>query len=182
MSIITTCLFHSPIGSLILGAYNRQLCLCDWRKRTHRDSIDNQLKIQLSSHYDDQTVQQHNHSVLVDAKQQLTEYFQGLRQQFTIPLLITGTDFQQKVWKTLAHISFGQTTNYFTLAHRMDHPAAARAVANACGANRLSLFIPCHRVIKANNMPGGYAGSTSAKIWLLRQEKKQINKGKKNLV
>ena len=90
---------------------------------------------------------------------------------FTVPLLFAGTDFQQKVWRLLQEIPYGSTLTYAGLAAGLGMPGAVRAVANANGANALSLFVPCHRVIGADGSLTGYAGGTDAKKYLLDLER-----------
>ena len=78
---------------------------------------------------------------------QLDVYFEGRRQAFTLPLWMIGTDFQRLVWEQLRGIGYGDTCSYGALATGLGRPKAVRAVASANGANALSIFIPCHRVI-----------------------------------
>ncbi|WP_115718021.1 methylated-DNA--[protein]-cysteine S-methyltransferase [Gallaecimonas mangrovi] len=112
--------------------------------------------------------------VLTEAAQQLTEFFQGKRQHFTLPLAPKGTAFQQQVWQGLRQIPFGQTCSYGELAKRLGKPSAVRAVAAANGRNPLSVIVPCHRVIGANGQLTGYAGGLARKAWLLDLENKGI--------
>lgn len=104
------------------------------------------------------------------AAAQLDEYFAGKRKAFSVPLLLVGTDFQKAVWQELQNIPYGAAITYAEEARRIERPEAVRAVANANGANALSIFVPCHRVIGANGMLGGYAGGADAKRWLLEME------------
>lgn len=108
--------------------------------------------------------------VLQEAAAQLDEYFAGKRRAFSVPLLLVGTDFQKTVWQELQRIPYGSTITYAGEARRIGRQEAVRAVANANGANALSIFVPCHRVIGADGMLGGYAGGADAKRWLLRAE------------
>ena len=101
---------------------------------------------------------------------QLDEYFMGQRQTFSITINSQGTDFQQKVWRTLQKIPFGETWNYGQLAIAIGNKNASRAVGAANGKNPISIIVPCHRVIGANGTLTGYAGGLKAKDWLLRHE------------
>ena len=92
---------------------------------------------------------------------------------FDIPLLFVGTDFQKRVWKLLLKIPYGQTISYGTMAEKLGNPQAIRAVANANGANAISIFAPCHRVIGSNNSLTGYGGGLNAKKYLLQLEQEQ---------
>lgn len=117
-------------------------------------------------------MQEGNSPVLTDAARQLDEYFHGQRQVFDIPLLLVGTDFQRQVWHQLLRIPFGTTISYAEQAAQIGHPRAVRAVANANGANALSIFVPCHRVIGTHRTLTGYAGGLPAKHFLLQLEQR----------
>lgn len=111
------------------------------------------------------------HPLLLAASEQLTAYFRSERQAFDLPLDLTGgTPFQQAVWQALLRIASGQTMSYGDLAHRIDRPAAVRAVGTAIGRNPLSIIVPCHRVVGANGALTGYAGGLDRKAALLRLE------------
>ena len=108
--------------------------------------------------------------VLSEAARQLTEYFAGERTEFDLPLRPIGTDFQQRVWRALCDIPFGQTWSYGELAEHIGKPTASRAVGLANGRNPISIVIPCHRVIGANGSLTGYGGGIERKRWLLSHE------------
>ena len=101
---------------------------------------------------------------------QLSEYFQGKRQQFDFKINPQGTGFQQKVWKALQEIPFGKTTSYLDLSQKLGDVKAVRAVAAANGKNPLWIVIPCHRVIGSDGSLTGYAGGLWRKKWLLNHE------------
>ena len=105
-----------------------------------------------------------------EAIKQLQAYFEGERDSFTLPIWPIGSPFQQEVWKALQQIPYGSTCSYRDVAVRIGRPEAVRAVANAIGANPLSLLIPCHRVIGQNKRLTGYAGGLEAKQQLLLLE------------
>ena len=104
------------------------------------------------------------------AQKELDEYFMGIRKIFSTPLLPIGTDFQKRVWKALLEIPYGETRSYMEIAERVNNPKGVRAVAQAIGANGISLFIPCHRVIGSNHSLTGFAGGLEAKRILLKIE------------
>ena len=108
--------------------------------------------------------------LLREARMQLQAYFEGERQTFTLPLRLVGTAFQQEIWEVLRKIPYGKCCSYAAIAQQIGRPEAVRAVANASGANPLSLFIPCHRVIGKSGDLTGYAGGLAAKRWLLAHE------------
>ena len=101
---------------------------------------------------------------------ELSEYFAGKRTEFTFPLDMQGTEFQQKVWSALLEIPFGLTWSYGQLAKYIGAPEAAQAVGAANGQNPIGLVVPCHRVIGANGDLTGYAGGIEIKRWLLQHE------------
>jgi AraC family transcriptional regulator of adaptative response/methylated-DNA-[protein]-cysteine methyltransferase len=104
--------------------------------------------------------------------EQLTEYFAGKRNKFYLPIFAPGTDFQKKVWKVLMEIPLGETRSYEKQAEILQNPDAIRAVARANGMNRISIIIPCHRVIGKDGTLVGYGGGLWRKKWLLDFENK----------
>lgn len=159
--------YDAPCGRLVLGAFANRLCLCDWVQGKHREQNEQRLRRILSADFRTGTS-----SLLDAAALQLDEYFAGQRRRFDIPLLLTGTEFQKKVWQALLEIPYGATISYGELASRIGMPHAVRAVANANGANAISIFAPCHRVIGSDNSLTGYAGGLPAKQYLLGLEQK----------
>ena len=107
------------------------------------------------------------------AAQQLREYFDGQRTEFTVPLKPSGTPFQRMVWEQLEHIPYGQTISYGEVAAAIGKPQAARAVGMACGRNPIWIFLPCHRVVGRNGELTGYAGGLMRKRWLIDWERQK---------
>ena len=105
-----------------------------------------------------------------EAKRQLVAYFKGELRQFDLPLVLTGTDFQKRVWNTLKTIPYGETRSYGWLAQRIGRPTASRAVGAANGANPIPIIIPCHRVIGSNGALTGFGGGIETKKFLLALE------------
>lgn len=103
-------------------------------------------------------------------EQELKSYFLGELREFKTPIQLFGTEFQQKVWRMLESIPFGQTISYTELAEKAGKPLACRAAANANAVNRLAILIPCHRVIRLGGALGGYAGGIARKQWLIEHE------------
>ncbi len=101
---------------------------------------------------------------------QLQEFFQGKRQTFDLPLQIQGTPFQEKVWRALCHIPYGETQSYGQIAAAIGNPKASRAVGLANNKNPLQFVVPCHRVVGANGSLVGYAGGLDMKKHLLEME------------
>jgi methylated-DNA-[protein]-cysteine S-methyltransferase len=110
------------------------------------------------------------HPVLMQAERELTEYFDGGRQAFNVPLRWAGTPFQSSVWNALRDIPYGKTWSYSELALAVNSPRACRAVGAANGRNPLSIIVPCHRVIGKSGALTGFAGGSEAKAYLLRLE------------
>lgn len=165
-SVIYTDTYQSPCGLLRLGTAGDRLCMCDWQAEKHSRRVDKRLTESLGAE-----MRQGFSCVMRQAKEQLDEYFAGRRKTFSVPLLLVGTDLQKRVWQELQAIPYGETVSYAEQARRIGNPNAVRAVANAIGANALSIFVPCHRVISADRTIGGYAGGTEAKRWLQAMEK-----------
>ncbi|TLU64158.1 methylated-DNA--[protein]-cysteine S-methyltransferase [Thalassotalea litorea] len=110
---------------------------------------------------------QHAPEKFTQVCQQLTEYFDGKRTEFSVKLAPVGTQFQKQVWQALQKIPFGNTSSYGELANSIGNPKAVRAVGTANGANKIAIIIPCHRVIGANKTLTGYAGGLELKAKLL---------------
>ena len=149
----------------MLGSFGDSLCLCDWQVEKHRYHVDNRLRRMLKAEF-----VEGSSAVIEQAERELDEYFGGTRREFTVPLLFTGTDFQKKVWNELLNVPFGETISYAELSERIGMPKAVRAVANANGANSMSIFAPCHRIIGSDHSLTGYGGGLDAKRFLLDLE------------
>lgn len=108
--------------------------------------------------------------VLKQTAAELREYFAGVRTDFTVPLSLAGTAFQQSVWAELCHIPYGATWSYVELARRIGSPQASRAVGAANGRNPVPIIVPCHRVIGASGQLTGYGGGLPRKKFLLELE------------
>lgn len=157
--------YESPCGTLMLGSFDDKLCLCDWQVGKHSDCVNRRLKRDLQAEFEVGMSE-----VIEKAEQQLDEFFAGKRTAFDVPLLFAGTDFQKTVWNFLRTIPFGKTISYGDVAKQIGLPKAVRAVANANGANSISVFVPCHRVIGSNHSLTGYGGGLETKRFLLELE------------
>lgn len=105
---------------------------------------------------------------------QLSQYFNGERKSFDIPVLLEGTEFQKKVWQVLMKIPYGKTVSYADIAEQIGQPKASRAVGSANNKNKIPIIIPCHRVIGKNGKLVGYAGGLDNKEFLLNLEFKYL--------
>jgi methylated-DNA-[protein]-cysteine S-methyltransferase len=162
---ISTQLYSSPCGDLILGSYENSICICDWLYRTRRTAIDNRIKEGLQAEF-----VQEKSSTIEYAIKELNEYFFEKRTVFTLPLIMIGSSFQKNVWKELLTIPHGNTITYYQLSQKIKNTKAIRAVSSANGANSISIFIPCHRVIGSSGELTGYAGGLTCKQQLLELE------------
>jgi len=158
----------TPLGPVVLGATNAGLCLLEF---ADRPMLETQLK----------RVQKALHAVMVPgetaishhAAAELSAYLEGTLHAFTVPLQTCGTAFQESVWAELRTIPYGETRSYSEQAQRIGRPEAVRAVARANGDNRISIMIPCHRVIGADGKLTGYGGGLWRKRRLLELERER---------
>ena len=151
----------SPVGELTLVASAYGLTAVLWEN-------DNPKRVKLA-----ELKLANDHPILKQTRQQLQEYFEGLRQTFDLPLDMHGTAFQKAVWHALLTIPYGETRYYAQIAEQINHAQAMRAVGAANGKNPLSIVVPCHRVIGSNGKLTGFAGGLQAKAYLLALERKR---------
>ena len=157
---------ETPLGTMIACATEEGICLLEFSDRKMLETELKDLARRLNA-----DIIQANHPHFESLKTELGEYFQGKRQQFSVPLFTPGTTFQQLVWQALQTIPYGTTTSYKQQSLFIRKPEAVRAVANANGMNRVSILVPCHRVIGENGQLTGYGGGLYRKQWLLDLEK-----------
>ena len=158
--------YKSPCGILLLGSIDDKLCLCDWQVEKHHDKVVQRIHRATDKRFITGTT-----SVISQSINELDEYFSGIRKEFSIPLKFIGSEFQKQVWKELLNVPYGTTVSYREIARSIFKPTAIRAVANANGANALSIFVPCHRIIGSDNSLTGYGGGLHIKKFLLDLEK-----------
>lgn len=154
----------SPVGRLTIITSSQGLHAVLWendRADPKVEKIINSLK------------KSENEPTIIRTKKQLTEYFQGKRKTFDLPLVLNGTDFQIKVWKQLINIGYSMTISYAEQAEKIGNKNKARAVGTANGLNPISIIIPCHRVIGSNGRLTGFGGGLQKKAFLLQLEKNQ---------
>ncbi len=152
----------SPIGRLRLVATDQGL--------SHL-LFDQQVGEDLESDGDE--VEADDHPVLAAATAQLAEYFAGRRQEFDIPLDLTGTEFQRAAWSALANVPFGETRSYRQQAEAIGRPKAVRAIGAANGKNPVPIVLPCHRIVGSDGSLTGYGGGLPIKEYLLNHEQAQ---------
>lgn len=126
--------------------------------------------IAISTHYTPERGNEEETEIIRKAYTQLTEYLDGKRKVFDLPLAPKGTDFQKQVWQALCKIPYGQTRTYKQIAEAIGNPKGVRAVGMANNRNPLIIVVPCHRVIGSNGKMIGYAAGVDKKEFLLRLE------------
>ncbi|NMA22488.1 MAG: methylated-DNA--[protein]-cysteine S-methyltransferase [Spirochaetales bacterium] len=146
--------YHSPIGTMIIAADDEAIVALDFSEEELSSSFETDL--------------------LLQAKNQLDEYYRGERKTFSLPLKANGTVFQERVWQALLTIPYAETRSYGEIAAQIGNPKASRAVGMANNRNPISIIIPCHRVIGSDGKLVGYGGGMHRKVWLLDLEKGQI--------
>lgn len=162
---VTLTKIPTPLGLMIAGATDKGLCLLEFAET---EVLTEQLR-RIEKTFHARIVEDAN--VHLDAAhRQLDEYFSGKRKDFDISLDIQGTPFQQEVWKALLAIPYAETCSYKEQACAVGKPSAFRAVANANGDNKISIIIPCHRVIGHDGSLTGYGGGLWRKKYLLEFE------------
>ena len=147
--------YETPVGKLCIGEENGAITRVTWRQIPEESILEET-------------------ELILECKTQLDAYFRGERKGFDLPLLPKGTAFQQKVWKALTEIPYGETRTYGEMAAAVGNPKAARAVGMANNKNPIGIIIPCHRVVGASGKLVGYAGGMDRKEWLLELEKANV--------
>jgi AraC family transcriptional regulator of adaptative response/methylated-DNA-[protein]-cysteine methyltransferase len=162
---------ETPLGTMLVCATNQGICLLEF---TDRKMLETELKS--IAKLLNATIIQGNNKHFDTLEIELQEYFNGKRTAFSVPLHTPGSDFQNKVWTALQRIPYGQTKSYKEQAITIGNPESVRAVANANGMNRISILVPCHRVIGSDGQLTGYGGGLWRKKYLLELEKNEMNK------
>jgi AraC family transcriptional regulator of adaptative response/methylated-DNA-[protein]-cysteine methyltransferase len=165
---------QTPIEHMYALATDSGVCMLNF----HDGKFLQRHLSELSRHFGKEITTGSN-SHLDALEQQLDEYFAGARREFTVALVPVGTEFQQVVWQTLCTIPYGSTLSYGAEAAAMHRRAAVRAVANANAANKISILVPCHRVIGADGSLTGYGGKLWRKEFLLNLEKTYTEKDRR---
>jgi len=157
---------ETMLGTMIACADENGICLLEF---SDRKALPTELK-SISKDLNANIVQGENPH-FITLEKELSEYFEGRRTTFTVPLSPVGTSFQKQVWDILQAIPYGTTRSYQDQADILGNPKSVRAVANANGFNKISIIIPCHRVIGSNGQLTGYGGGIWRKQKLLELEK-----------
>ncbi|MEM6842773.1 MAG: methylated-DNA--[protein]-cysteine S-methyltransferase [Bacteroidota bacterium] len=169
--MILTNRITTPLGPMLVGATSRGVCLLEFTDRKMLETELRDLQRLLGTRI---IVGENQH--IAQVRSELAEYFQGSKQKFDVALDAPGTDFQEMVWQSLRQIPFGSTRSYQQQAQEIGRPQAIRAVASANGHNRISIVVPCHRVIGKDGNLTGYGGGLERKRWLLAFEREVASK------
>ncbi|SIS62578.1 AraC family transcriptional regulator, regulatory protein of adaptative response / methylated-DNA-[protein]-cysteine methyltransferase [Kaistella chaponensis] len=157
---------ETPIGTMYAAATVEGICMLEFTDRKMLETEFKDLAKSLNA-----IIIQGENPHFIPLEKELEEYFLGKRTEFTVPLSPVGTDFQKSVWKVLMKIPYGETWNYKKQSEVLGDAKKVRAVANANGMNKISILIPCHRVIGSNGTLTGYGGGIWRKQKLLELEK-----------
>jgi len=155
----------TPLGPMLVVASDTALHLLEF---TDRRMLATQLE--RLRKLADSVITPGPSKIIARTESELVEYFEGRRKEFSIPLAIAGTPFQESVWQELLRIPFGKTLSYDGLATRIGRTGAQRAVGTANGCNRIAIIVPCHRVIRSDGTLSGYGGGVWRKQRLLEIE------------
>ena len=165
-SVLNVARLNTPLGQMLAVFSEEGLCLLEFADQDGVQRELNQLHETLRANFSWQ--KSPYHALLA---QELVDYFAGRLTAFTTPLHTVGTDFQQQVWRALSTIPYGETRSYKEQAQILGNERAVRAVAAANGQNKISILIPCHRVIGSDGKLTGYAGGVQRKKFLLDLER-----------
>ena len=169
---------ETPLGSMLGGASEAGICLCGFLDPDGEERMVARLAERSGTEAkapgpEDRAAGGEGSAgaAHLDAlERQLDEYFGKTRRAFHLPLDLSGTPWQRKVWAALMEIPYGAVTSYGELASRLGKPGGSRAVGRANGDNRVAIVVPCHRVIQGDGGLGGYGGGLPRKRWLLDLE------------
>lgn len=156
---------ETPIGTMYAAAVEEGICMLEFTDRKMLETEFKDLAKSLNA-----TIVQGENPHFITLEKELKEYFEGNRIVFTVPLSPVGTDFQKSVWEVLLKIPYGETWTYRKQSEVLGDAKKVRAVANANGMNKISIIIPCHRVIGSNGTLTGYGGGIWRKQKLLELE------------
>src|SRR5205807_1167611 len=150
---LVTATLDSPVGPLLVGATDEGICLLEFAEPARQQA---QLAAVRRNFGDAVEPGRNEHTDRL--AEELADYFAGARQDFTVPVVFSGTPFQRRVWKQLRAIPYGETCSYEDVARAVGDARAVRAVGGANGKNRVAIVVPCHRVINKGGRLGGYGG------------------------
>jgi len=165
-AIINIVRFSSPLGAMFACATENGICLLEFTDEKRLEGLLKDLQKQLNT-----VILPGKNKHLTQVQNEMKEYFEGRRTEFSVAIDMQGTEFRKLVWQELMSIPFASTRTYREQAIAINKLKAIRAVASANGANKINIIIPCHRVIGSNGSLTGYGGGLHRKKWLLDFEK-----------
>ena len=157
------CIIKSPVDDLMLAADASALTGLYFVGCGHTPAASKDWKLNAKN------------MVLQQAAKQLEEYLAGKRTKFSVPVRLSGTEFQESIWNQIAQIPFGKTVSYTHLAKGAGSPRAIRAAGTTTGRNPIAIIVPCHRVLGKNGSLCGFAGGLERKLFLLALETRNPN-------
>lgn len=165
--LLVTKTVKTPIGEMTAVATNKGICVLEFSDRNELEKELNELTKKLGCLLKKGTNEHLNELTI-----QLKEYFSGKRNSFKLKLDFVGTPFQKTVWRSLLKIPFAKTISYKEQAESINQPKSIRAMAHTNGKNKISIIVPCHRVIGSNGSLTGYGGGLWRKKYLINMERK----------
>jgi AraC family transcriptional regulator of adaptative response/methylated-DNA-[protein]-cysteine methyltransferase len=168
-SVILISRLTTPLGPMFICATDEGVCLLEFVDRKMLETEFKDLQKLLNAE-----IIAGENQYIKKAKIEIAEYFRGKRKNFDVKIQTLGTDFQVSVWECLKSIPYGETSTYQQQAQRINKPKAIRAVASANGFNRISIIVPCHRVIGKDGKLAGYGGGIERKRWLINHEREHL--------
>ncbi|MFA1688327.1 methylated-DNA--[protein]-cysteine S-methyltransferase [Candidatus Rickettsia barbariae] len=159
---------NTPLGSMLAISDTERLYLLDFVESKGLEYKIKRLKINTKS-----AITEDRTRPIISIEEELKSYFSGTLQQFNTPIYLLGSEFQKLVWQELMNVPYSETRSYFTQAKLIGMERSYRAVANANGANKFVIIIPCHRIINNNGKLGGYGSGLDRKKWLIEHERQK---------
>jgi AraC family transcriptional regulator of adaptative response/methylated-DNA-[protein]-cysteine methyltransferase len=162
-------LVTTHLGEVLVARQSDDVCFL------HIEDDIETVKNSLREAFPDRNISPHPNKAMLDGT--IHALVRGENISPSLSLHLTGTPFQQRVWRAMQSIPTGEIRTYSELAKMVRHPAAVRAVASACAKNQIALLVPCHRVVRTDGTLGGYRWGLDRKRALLHAERKRIIAG-----
>ncbi|MFQ5511081.1 MAG: bifunctional transcriptional activator/DNA repair enzyme AdaA [Candidatus Krumholzibacteriia bacterium] len=159
----------TPLGPMVAGATEDGVCLLEFTDRRMLETQIKRLRKLLNC-----VIAPGSNPHIAQVDDELGRYFEGTLREFTVPLVVPGTEFQRSVWENLQRVPYGETGTYDAIARAIGRPGAQRAVGKANGDNRLAIIIPCHRIVRSDGRLWGYGGGIWRKRFLIDHERKHL--------
>ncbi|MBQ3077212.1 MAG: methylated-DNA--[Clostridia bacterium] len=169
--IISTCMLSSPIGDIKLFAHEDALLYVQFP-----ESLPFKSELYLRRYYPHHQILPRDNAILQQTRMELLRYFDhpGQAHTFEVPIEFKGTEYQKKVWSCITQIPYGKVIRYGKLAEWCGDKKGCRSAGAGCGANPLSIVVPCHRILGSNRKLTGFGGGLAVKEWLLRHEGNRV--------